>query len=372
MKQAPTLIDHLYRLSFQRELIPGWQSNSEMRRALHSAKRFVVSEKMSAFMADLATEAFKLGKAPTLAQRRYSHRVADSLRVSSRLPHEVIWIEYRLHAYQVRSHVLRNKPPPNLPEIPELEGWLIQQHPKIETACLMHLFTQSDRVHDDGYDTWTFPFAFAWTCDGSPLPWKKMFEPDPNRIGFEPVSACLTGLRSYDYPWLNCVYSPLIEDPSSTLTGIYMQLLLEWTGIIRRVWALLATIDHLPLTRGAVRTGKGFLARGQIRKYLDHQTITLNIPGKKDTRVLARKMIAIAHRKRHEVRAHWRDDYRHLPSSTCNPHLWELLDTSDSDTIECVICRGRQFHIAKHLRGDAALGFTIHDYKVKHDEEATT
>lgn len=376
MTKAPTLIDELYRLSFSKSPVPHWRSNAAMRQALHSARRFVVSDKMSTFMADLANEAFmkqRDGKYILIGERAY--RIADSLRVSSRLPHATIWIEYNLLAYQIRSIEIR-KPgyAPDIPNIPEHEGWLIQQHPQIETACIMHLFTKSDRVHEDGYSLWTFPFAFGWTCDGNPLPWHTFFEDNPeNTRGYAVPSSYLVGLPGYVRGNVNAVRSPLIEDPNPEVHyEAYTTLIEEWTGVIRRVWSLLATIDHLPLTRGNVRQSKGFLARGQIRKFLDHQTITLNIPGKKDPRVLARKVIAEAHRKRHEVRAHWRDDFRHPPSKKCNLHLWELLTADDPDTIECTVCKGRQFHVAKHERGDSALGYVTHDYKVKHDEEHAT
>jgi hypothetical protein len=180
-----------------------------------------------------------------------------------------------------------------------------------------------------------------------------------------PASVWLAGLRNYERENVNCVRSPLIVDPVKSQETEYRYLLQEWTGSLRRVWALLATIDNLPLTYGQVRQSKGFLGRGRIRKFLDHTTITLNIPAKVDTRVLARKVIAIAHRKRHSVRSHWRDDWRNVPSKRCNPHLWECVD-DNADLIRCETCRGQQMFIHQHERGDASLGYVTHDYKVTH------
>ena len=368
MKLAPTLIDTLYRTSFRPEPVSGWRSNADMRHAFESARRFIVDDRMAMFMAELSNESFlKAGIGNPVV-----HRIADSLRVSARLPHESIWIEYPLRAYQRRSHELRGTPPPVDSELPGREGWLIQQHPKIETASIMHLFTRADDLTEsgDGFNTWTFPFAFAWCNDDSPLPWRTTLGIRPGNPEFYAVpSSYLVGLSKYERDNVNCVRSPLIVDPSSKNATAYSYLINEWMGVIRRVWALLATIDHLPITKGDVRQSKGFLARGRIRKYLSHHTITLNVPAKKDTRVIARRSIADVHRRRHEVRKHWRNDWRNPPSRNCNPHLWEFVDNSNPDLIRCELCHGRQFLIHKHERGTAARGLVIADYLVKHGDQ---
>lgn len=375
MKPAPTLIDTLYRLSFKPE-VAGWRSPVAMRNALFSAHRFVADEPMSAFMAELANEPFvkTAEKFPRAASEGspLNLRIADSLRVSARLPHEAVWIEYDLHAYQTRSQVVRGAPPLDLTQVPRREGWLIQQHPRIDSAHIVHLFTQADREHEDGFAMWTYPFAMAWCSDDSPLPWHTVFARlTPSLVNPEErfeASGLLVGFRGYVRDNVAYVHSPLIVDPHPQLQDAYSALLAEWMGVIRRIWALLATINHLPLRISEVRQSKGFLARGQIKKYLNHRTITLNIPAKRDTRVLVRKVIAIAHRARHYVRAHWRDDHHHPPLPTCNPHLWELLYENDADHIYCTTCKGRQTYIHKHERGDARLGWVLHDYRLKHEE----
>jgi|KBSMisStaDraftv2_1062788.scaffolds.fasta_scaffold00048_67 hypothetical protein len=392
MKPATTLIDALYRTTFRPKTHPGWRSNTDMRHALESARRFVLDDRMSAFMAELSNESFiRAGVAGDPVP--LCSRLADSLRVSARLPHASIWIEYPLRPYQHRAYEVRKgyfqpHSPPVDSEIPAREGWLIQQHPGIETAHIMHLFTSGDAVTvtDDGMSMWTFPFTMAWMADDSPLPWRTIIrgpkdgdngqrweEPigDPNNDisrRFGHMSSILSGIPGYDRYNVGFVISPLIMDPRHVHPDYdlhFRYLLTEWTGVLRRVWALLSTIDHLPILKGDVRLTKGFLARGRIRKYLSHHTITLNVPAKKDTRILARQMIAIAHRKRHEVRAHWRDDWRNPPSKRCNPHIWQPLD-DNADLIRCDLCGGRQMHIHKHERGDAALGYVTHDYAVTH------
>ena len=375
MKPAPTLIDEIYRTSFHRQQVGGWKSNIAMRNALHSARRFIADEPTSRFMADLANQAFlKTRKKP-----EFANRLCDSLRVQSRLPHEGIWIEYFMRPYQHRAHEMMGTAPPIDEQIGYREGWLIQQHPKIETACIMHVFVQGDDIikTDDGFTAWTYPFAFGWCCDDSPLPWRKSIAQRIEMTNIEEggrwgnqkrhslASAFLVGLFSYDRENVGCVHSPLIQSPLPGREDEYTWLLQEWIGVVRRVWALLATIDNLPITRNVVRQSRGFLGRGQIRKFLNHTTITLNIPAHKDTRVLARKMIAIVHRKRHEVRGHWREDFRH-PTGKCNPHVWEPVG-DNVDLIECDLCHGRQIYVHKHERGDASLGYVTHDYKLTHE-----
>ncbi len=363
MKPAPTLVDQVYRLSFQNETCAGWRNNADMRHAFENARRFVLDESMAGFMAELANETFikHMGTPVTL-------KIADSLRVSARLPHEAMWLEYPLRAYQRRSSELRNGPPINPKEIPWREGWLIQQHPRIDSAHIMHLWTQQEEEQEDGFSLWTFPFAFAWCSDDNPLPWRTTLADGKDNAGgaYQVPSSYLVGLAGYERDNVNCVRSPLIDDPDPGHRASYSYLLKEWTGILRRVWALLATIDHLPITHGSVRQSKGFLARHRIRKYLDHHTITLNVPAKKDTRVIARKAIAHVHRRRHDVRAHWRDDWRNPPSKRCNPHIWECVD-NNADVIACEQCHGRQFYIHKHERGTAESGLVIANYLVKHE-----
>jgi len=369
LKTAPTLIDTLYRLTFNKDTVQGWQSNIEMRHALEAAHahRFIVNDDRTAgFMAELANEAFI-----KYAGTKLTFRIADSLRVSARLPYPTVWVEYSLRAYQQRASEIRaidNPAPPH--ELPTREGWLLQQHPQIDTAIILHIFTEADEPDDKGYTLWTFPFTFAWCCDDSPLPWRvDGIEKEENADLRKMMCLHAVGLTGYQRDNVGIVQSRLIEGPSSNpkLFDAYTALLNEWMGCVRRVWAFLATIDHLPLTYGQVRQTKGFLARGRIRKFLDHQTITLNVPERKDTRVLARQAIAQAHRKRHEVRGHWRNDRFNPPSRRCNPHLWVSAD-DNVDHIVCELCRGRQIYIHKHERGDASLGYVTHDYRVKHEE----
>jgi hypothetical protein len=62
---------------------------------------------------------------------------------------------------------------------------------------------------------------------------------------------------------------------------------------------------------------------------------------------------------KHEVRGHWRNDWRNPPSKHCNPHIWKTVD-DNADLIVCKLCHGRRFYIHKHKRGDASLSYVTH------------
>ena len=111
------------------------------------------------------------------------------------------------------------------------------------------------------------------------------------------------------------------------------------TGLMRRVWILLSTINDLPVTFAQpTRLTHGFKARAQYRRFLDHKVITLTVPTA-DYRKVARAVVAAAKRRAHLVRGHWRKDWRHP-----DLRIW----------------------IKEHMRGDMKLGLVTHDYKVVH------
>jgi hypothetical protein len=58
-----------------------------------------------------------------------------------------------------------------------------------------------------------------------------------------------------------------------------------------------------------------------------------------------------------------------LPATQCEPHDWAGVG---DHIIQCLRCGGRKFFIAEHVRGDASLGFVLHDYHVKKGQEEPT
>jgi hypothetical protein len=109
VKAAPTLIDELYRASFQNETVPGWTNNALWRDPLRKARRFVLDDAMSSFLGQLATQAFVGGGRETPlppARAAARMRMIEHLRMSARLPSEVTWVEYNLRKCQAASQAL--------------------------------------------------------------------------------------------------------------------------------------------------------------------------------------------------------------------------------------------------------------------------
>jgi hypothetical protein len=368
MKPGPTLADTLYRWSFSKQRVAGWTDNALWHDALRRAKRFVLDDEMSTFLGELGTQAFvnRLGPEPNkmeLAQQRrmvvVRNRKVEALRMGARLPAEVTWIEYNLRNCQTRSMELLGLPTKPL-EMPKYEGWLLMRHPKLETAFSCAVVSHDPDVdHGDGFNIWTFPVGLAWTADmDTVLPWRGI--PFSNE-GRSP-SEVSTGLSGYRSDRCGFVFHPLVQTPYND-NEVVANLLAEWSGVQRRMWALLATINDLPVELRDVRAAKGFVARGAYRRFLDHRTITLTVPVIKYTKVI-RSALALAHRRGGPVREHWRQDWRRPLSALCD-HEWG----ADEGHMFCNLCKGRKIWVHEHTRGDTSRGFVSHDFTVTHDDE---
>ena len=365
MKSAPTLADILYRASFSKHRNEGWTDNAKWRDALRNAKKFVIDDEMSTFMGELSTAAFvktamfgvgtyEPGEKAKLAGLR--NRMADNLRMAARLPGAVTWIEYSLRNAQTRSNELLGQPFDPL-QTPEREGWLIMQHPQIETAFIAHIVSHDSKVdHGDGdFDTWTFPVGIAWTSDMSTvLPWRPIpFAPESNA-----PSEISTGLLGYKTDRAGFVFSGMVVTPDQPKA--MAELLKEWSGVQRRMWALLATINDLPVLVKEVKASRGFMGGRNYRKFLDHRTITLTVPQPLYKKTI-RNALAMAHRRGGPVRMHWRNDWRRPLSPLCD-HDWD----ADEKHLFCKHCKGRKIWVDAHVRGDTSKGFATTDFVVTH------
>jgi len=354
MAKPPTLIDHLVRASFRNEPVLGWANNARWRQLLQGARRFVLDDAMSTFLGELGAQAF--ARPLTQPQR---DRMAEHLRMGARLPFPVTWIEYNLRLSKTRASALLGQPfdPAGTPRT---EGWLLQQHPQLATAFIAHLVSHDPEQPDDlQFDTWTFPVAITWTADmDTVLPWRPL---PLNPAGLS-ASEAAVGLRGYRSERVGYHQSGLVV----RLDGIHGDkvagLIAEWRGVLRYIWALLATLGDLPVQMREVRPSKGFVAKLGYHRFLAHQTITLAIPAKDYTKV-ARRALALAHRRAHEVRQHWRHDWRHPLSPRCE-HVFTANETHQT----CTLCHGRKTWIRKHERGDASLGFVTHDFRLTHTD----
>jgi hypothetical protein len=339
-KPAPTLADAFLREShkpYYTKIDPG----RKLPWMVANARRFVLDDDMSAFMADLAWASLLTCKSAHSAQI-----LLDGMRSLARLPHKITWIEYNGKAKTNRARAEYGSPvDPAL--TPERLGWLCWQHESIETAFGALEFASHVCDGKNAEPTLNapqaFPFAYAWRSDDGPLPWTVSdIQLRGSKLGVVSMPAALTGISSYRSDYVSAISSPAggasldiqVERGQFDLSS-------EVAGDLRYLWALLATIGDLPVQFTDVRASKGYIARGRYRKFMDHRTITLKIPAARYKRVAA-QAIAISRRRAHEVRGHWRKDYRRP---------------------------GQRLWIKEHVRGDAALGWVSHDYTVTRNKK---
>jgi len=153
------LIDDMYRATFGKP-VEGWESNRRMRRALVDARRFILDEAMSAFLADVA---FAVVSKRT---RDISLRALDFARRCARLPHDVTWIEFDVPKFDAREIELcgerLNYDPPDGDEHFR-EGWLLNGFRQSEQEFRAHLFRSITRGGVPA--VLACPFAVNWRTD---------------------------------------------------------------------------------------------------------------------------------------------------------------------------------------------------------------
>jgi len=354
------LIDQVYRSCFDKK-----RPRPALRAMLESARRFVLDNEMSAFLADLNFQTFTGRWLHIKPHRRRMHfcRGIDSVRHFARLPHRVTWVEFSSsRLYGRTKEILRDMPPeeraltPIIGDDPLMvppprpvdilreevgkEGFLCWQHDKIETA-----FSARPWVRQSDGESGSLPVALMWNTEDGPLPWRqsRLLLPVCLDLGITPSEWVLMG-KGYirDNVGFRSVAGDL-DTPHYDDTSPRMYQAQEYVQARMQIlWSFLSTLNKIPLVgeRKIVRS-HGFIARGRYRRFLEHSVITLTIPAKADPRKVAKGVLSELRRRAHQVRGHWRDDW-HQPKG--NKALW----------------------IAEHQRGDASLGFVTHDYSVQH------
>lgn len=330
MNEAASLID----LAIRESLRPhGAMVPKTARDTLLHARKFVLDYSMSAYIADLTNAAF-------LANPARSKEMVDGARRLARLPHPITWIEYDCRARKIRSEEAYSKtqlktsgynfsPDEVIPRV----GWLLVQHPKIETA-----FTLSEivEIEDDGAAM--LPYTYTWTSeDDVVLPWRNLPWSQNGATPSE-VATGIIGYKNDHVGVMPSLSSPALE--AEGFTGL-AEIMRETVGELRAAWTLLATINDLPTTTDLVRPSKGYVARGKYRRFVEHTVIKLHVPAHRSLQTLAARAVATIRRRAHQVRGHWRKDWRHP---------------------------GERLWIREHQRGDASLGVVVHDYAVSHDK----
>lgn len=357
MTTAPTLIDLVYRETFKRHSVLG----APMREQLQRARKFVLDESMSGFMGDLGWEAY----------RKHPERMAqyiDELRISARLPHAATWIEWDEKALVKSANKYGSTMNPET--CPKRSGWLMLQHPQLDTGFVGFSFGQGATMRDgqftpqDDEKIGFVPFGVAWSVTDAPPPWAPLEQAEElSKLRGMSLAGMMTGIVDYNGPVTVIGPRPYIALPDNYFKNVtFRQMMHEQFGMLRYVMAVLATINDVPVRETKIRQSKGFFARSRYRKFLDHSVISLTVPQDR-YRALARKVVAAARRRAHQVRGHWRMDWRFPGARDCS-HQWT--QQPEKTWQRCSLCGAHRMWIHEHQRGDASLGLVTHDYEVTH------
>jgi hypothetical protein len=314
------------------------------------ARKFVLDEGMSSFMADL-------GYASLNACRTHAKRVEmiEGIRKMSRLPHATTWIEFDKQAHRRRVKEVYHPEIVAEPDsVPDRSGWLLMQHPTLETAFMVLHCTSHSWIMDKRFDIPNSgQFAYAWTVDDTMPPWPRhpIYHRDqPGRLDDTEVermispAGILSGVLDYRSETVSIIAAPHLSPKAAEVWDNASRWSFNPVGELahdlRYLWSLLSTLNELPTSSVEIKPDKGYVSRGRYRRFSEHTVVSLTVPVKR-YQTVAKRAIAIARRRGHQVRGHWRKDHWHA---------------------------GERIWIREHVRGDTSLGFVLHDYTVTHDE----
>jgi hypothetical protein len=324
-----------------------------------SARKFVLSDSMSEYMAEM-NQSFRRG-----GLRKRLHLI-DTSRQLSRLPHPLIWIEWDMHRYiaylqkHFQGKVLKFGPGAY---VPTQMGWLVRQHAKIETAFKASEFSASRM--SPGI-VLCHPVSTAWCSDETPSPYQRMkIFSQADYLESQTIAWC-NEYNSRQVHWTATIDE---KDSVKAMTGMDVTQVIPHAHITD-LWALLATINDLPVRIEKVESARGYVARGRYRRFVEHSVIRLTVPETR-YRALVIRTSSVLRRRAHQVRGHWRKDWRNPPNKLCDcsrlpPHERALvMEHINESTLRCRKCLGHHLWIHEHQRGDAGLGFVMHDYTVE-------
>ena len=224
MKKPPTLFDEVYQAAYYPKgdhrgcvLV---DREADLRRDLRDARRFVLDAGMSSFLVDLSTAAFlkydKLEKRNT----KTLNRLIEQLRVQSRIPHRLTWIEFDMVAAAIRAHEMglaQTKMTAEELRIayhkPRRQGWLLNEHPTNDTHFRCHIFDtmeESERVI-------CTPFSFTWVTDDQP--WSHAYENAENGMT---ISELALGVMQYKTDRVSIGTSEYLSTSMQTMDDLPM------------------------------------------------------------------------------------------------------------------------------------------------------
>lgn len=358
MKNPPTLADAcIATVNDRRYMAPSKRSEGirAVLREVAYTRKFVLDSAMSRYLAELSDSFWRGGQ-------RKRIRMLDNARRLARAPHALTWIEFDHLAYLNRIGQLKSQGVMDIGGNDPLRmGWLIHQHPQNEAAFRCCEIRSSSRNPERVF---MHPLGTAWCSDDNPSPWPRFPPAWMMKTGDEIAEAVveMAGYRTMQAHWHAFLgemdTAGMISEMTKAVVDEQLPAATKPAIPARTLWALLATINDLPIKVEFVAPSKGYVARGSYKKFLTHSVIHLTVP-ETHWRKLVLKTAAALRRRAHQVRGHWRKDWR-------NP-LSRLCEHDFDDNMVCRRCRGHQIWIAEHQRGDASLGFVTHDYEVHHE-----
>ena len=367
MKNPPTLADACIATALDKRFGHGRTraaiEHCAVLKSVASARKFVLDIAMSKYLAELSVVFWRGGL-------RKRNRMLDNVRQQARLPHQLTWIEIDFtNGYMVRSKELGSLRVIDIHgNEPARFGWLLRQHPTVESSFICtEIRSATNELYKDR--VFTHPVAMAWSSTDDPIAFRRFGPMDITSTVDGSNSEFVTGIegyRSHQVYWSSAFESDdAAADYLRSMQPPPHERYEGWENYIfprlpiRDVWALLATINDLPIKIEHIEPSKGYVARGSYKKFLKHSVLHLTVPETR-FRKLVLKTAAILRRRAHQVRGHWRVDWRNRPVKTCE-HEWNA-------EMICRKCSGHKLWIAEHQRGDASIGFVTHDYEVHHDE----
>lgn len=332
---------------------------SDIRYAIAQSKRYSLDGSMSEFLAALSTVPFDV--AP---ERRAD--VLASMRHSARLPFRKTFIQIDGLAFRrgLLKYATNSTDPWGKTLVHEdghikWPGLLLEQ---LDDETIQITYFCELPLKNDELSVITLPYVYLYKTNDVPL---------PDSFEYDFVGGSMSHgvyLHGQDRTVAVKHYYPLTNkhginvEKDDEIIGRTHHMVIELCGLVRYVFAFLATLNDIPTITTEVRPSKGYFARGQHRKYLDHTVLTLSLPRKSTLKTLARRLIAMARKRWHEVEPHWRINKK--PNGfVCEPsykHLWSARD--DKGHSYCATCEARRVWIVlPRGRGDPNLGIVRHN-----------
>lgn len=387
MAHPVTLADQVLKDSFNPrtslvEHLEDLMAMEQLRRTITNAPKFVCDESMSRAIAYASAEPFvKI----TLDLKR-GQEIMNALRWTARLPFPAIWVEHDPRAF--REAMLETKGVNNARDAfgeyiqdsmtmtTTKTGWLLEQHPADPRMIKLTEFF-FDYNHPD---TTALPYQVCYMTEDVPFPVAAV-DTRPGNLLTGAVTMNLPAnnyvgvllppnmRKTFKIPWRKMIEPNGLEYEMPEMVA-------EFVGTVRYAWAFLSLINSVPVIKHEVRNSKGFFARGRIRRFMDHTTITLKVPKMVSVRTLVQRTMISIRRAHHDVRGHWRmyireHDPAWLAYCTGAGHNWsEPAITDDGTTrMTCKRCHSFQTWIEKHERGTRSEGTVSHDYHVTADPD---